>query len=63
MGGEMTLRKIQEIDPDVPAVVSTGYADNPIVAGFWSYGFAASLNKPYRIGALRDFLSALLGRP
>ncbi len=62
MGGEMTLRKMQEIDPDVRAVVSTGYADNHIVAGFRSYGFAAFLNKPYRIDALKDCLSALLGR-
>ncbi|MDA8239009.1 MAG: ATP-binding protein [Nitrospiraceae bacterium] len=63
MGGEHTVRKIQEIDPGVLAVVSSGYADNPVVAGFRSHGFAAFLNKPYRIDALRDCLSALLARP
>jgi two-component system cell cycle sensor histidine kinase/response regulator CckA len=61
IGGEQTLRKIREIDSHVLAVVSSGYADNPVVAGFRSYGFAAFLNKPYKIDALRDCLSALLG--
>jgi two-component system cell cycle sensor histidine kinase/response regulator CckA len=61
IGGEQTFRKIREIDSHVLAVVSSGYADNPVVAGFRSYGFAAFLNKPYKIDALRDCLSALLG--
>ncbi len=63
MGGEHTVRKIHEIDPGVLAVVSSGYADNPVVAGFRSHGFAAFLNKPYRIDALRECLGTLLGRP
>jgi CheY-like chemotaxis protein len=63
MGGEQAIRKLQEIDPHVKAIVSSGYADNPVVSDYLSYGFAAFLNKPYRIDALRDSLNALLGRP
>ena len=61
MGGEQTIRKLLEIDPHVRAIVSSGYADTPVVSDYRSYGFAAFLNKPYRIDALRDSLNALLG--
>ncbi|NJD57607.1 MAG: PAS domain S-box protein [Nitrospirae bacterium] len=60
MGGEETVRRLREIDPDVIAVVSSGYADNTVVADFRAYGFSAVLNKPYRISALRDCLNALI---
>jgi CheY-like chemotaxis protein len=57
MGGEIAVRKLAEIDPDVFAVVSSGYADNPVVADFQAYGFSAFLNKPYKIDALRDCIN------
>ena len=60
MGGEAAIRKIREMDPDVIAVVSSGYADNPVVSEFRAYGFAAALNKPYRADALRDCLNTLI---
>ncbi len=60
MGGEETLKKLREIDPAVVAIVSSGYADNPVVADYRSYGFMASLRKPYEIGALNDCLKVLL---
>ncbi len=60
MGGEETVRRLREIDPGVLAVVSSGYAANPVVADFRSPGFAAFLNKPYRIEAPRDCINALM---
>jgi len=61
MGGEQAIRKLREIDPNVTAVVSTGYSDNPVVSEYRSYGFTAYLNKPYTIHALKDNLNSLLG--
>jgi CheY-like chemotaxis protein len=60
MGGEAAIRKIREIDPNVIAIVSSGYSDNPVVANFRAYGFAAVLNKPYTADALRDCLNMLI---
>ncbi|MGC2064278.1 MAG: PAS domain-containing protein [Thermodesulfovibrionales bacterium] len=60
MGGEEAIRKIREIDPDVTAVVSSGYADSPVVADYRTYGFSAVLNKPYTIDAINDMLESLL---
>ncbi|MGD1075590.1 MAG: PAS domain S-box protein, partial [Thermodesulfovibrionales bacterium] len=45
MGGEEAITMLLEIDPEVVAVVSSGYASNPVVADHRAYGFAAFLNK------------------
>ena len=42
------------IDSQVAAVVSSGYADSPVVADYRTYGFTASLNKPYQLEALKN---------
>ncbi|MGD0886477.1 MAG: PAS domain S-box protein [Thermodesulfovibrionales bacterium] len=60
MGGEEAIGKLREIDPEVVAVVSSGYESNRVVADHRAYGFAASLNKPYMIDSLRDCLDKLL---
>jgi len=57
MGGEEAIAKIREIDPNVKAVVSSGYADSPIVADYRAYGFSAVLNKPFRLASLKDCLN------
>jgi PAS domain S-box-containing protein len=60
LGGLETIERLLEIDPDVRAIVSSGYSDNAVVADFQKYGFKASLNKPYKFEDLRDTLNALL---
>lgn len=60
MAGEETIRRIREIDPDVPAVVSSGDAESPAVVGYREHGFSAVLNKPYRIAAMKECLNGLL---
>ena len=51
---------ILDIDPDVKAVVSSGYSDIPIVADYGAYGFSAVLNKPHRLNELKDCLNLLI---
>ena len=47
MGGVRTMEKLRALDPDVLAIVSSGYSDDPVMAKPASYGFAAVLPKPY----------------
>ena len=54
MGGAETLRMIRKIDPDVKAIVSSGYSNGSVIAEFRSYGFAGVAAKPYRIKELGD---------
>jgi PAS domain S-box-containing protein len=60
LGGRQTLKKLLQIDPDVKAVITTSYGDDPIVTGFRYFGFAAALVKPFTVQDLQDSLDALL---
>ncbi|GJQ58840.1 MAG: response regulator [Candidatus Scalindua sp. AMX11] len=56
MDGRETIKILKEIDPDVKAIVSSGYSNDPIMADFKKYGFSAVLPKPYRIEDLKKTL-------
>lgn len=52
MGGKEVIKKLVEIDPDVKAIVSSGYSSDPIMSDFIKYGFKAVMAKPYRVAEL-----------
>ncbi|MGA1875923.1 MAG: PAS domain S-box protein [bacterium] len=52
MGGEQTIKKLLAIDPDVKALVSSGYSNDPIMAEYKRYGFKGVVAKPYEIKEL-----------
>jgi CheY-like chemotaxis protein len=60
MGGKETLARLLEIDPQVKAVVSSGYSDDPIMAGFQKYGFSGVIAKPYKIEELGKMLNQVI---
>jgi signal transduction histidine kinase/CheY-like chemotaxis protein len=60
MGGKETLARLLEIDPQVKAVVSSGYSDDPIMADFQKYGFSGVIAKPYRISELGKILNQVI---
>jgi len=60
MGGVDTLRKLQDIDPGVQAVASSGYADDPIIKDYRSHGFIGAIAKPYNITDLREEIARLI---
>lgn len=62
MGGIEALRRIREIDPDVRAIVSSGYNDDPAMADPASYGFAGVLPKPYESQQLLGIVGELAGK-
>ncbi len=60
MGGAETLEKLLEIDPDVKAVVSSGYSDDAVTANYREQGFRAFLKKPYDVTGLGELLNTML---
>lgn len=60
MGGAEAIRQIRHTDPNVVAVVSSGYSDDPVMANFQQYGFSAVLPKPYEPSALRQLVQRLI---
>ncbi len=59
-GGQEVIKELREINPDIKALVSSGYADDPIMANFKDYGFSAVLSKPYNAQELSQVLHQLL---
>ena len=60
MGGKEAMDLIRTIDPAVPAIVSSGYSSDPVLADFRSYGFQAMVAKPYEISQLTGAVKQLL---
>lgn len=52
MGGKEAMARLLELDPQVKALVSSGYSDDPIMAEHKKYGFAGVIAKPYKISEL-----------
>jgi len=50
------LKLWKEVDPDVNAIISSGYADDPIFENYKNYGIKAVLKKPYDIAQLSKIL-------
>lgn len=60
MGGRGAMNALIAIDPDVKAIVSSGYSNDPVMANFSDYGFADALPKPYTDKKLSQILHKLL---
>jgi len=61
MGGEETFKAIRELDPDVRAIVSSGYDNDDMAKRFLELGFCGYLTKPYRVADLGKVLKTVLG--
>lgn len=61
MGGREAIKELIKIDPDVKAIVSSGYSNDPIMCNFKDYGFSGFLLKPYKIKELGDVLKKVAG--
>ncbi|WP_447971346.1 PAS domain S-box protein [Nitrospira sp. M1] len=60
MGGKETVRCLQEMDPNVLAVVSSGYCNDPVLANPENFGFKGVIAKPYNLIDLSKVLSQIL---
>ena len=58
MGGREAIGHLQKIDPQVKAIVSSGYSSDPVLANYRAHGFCGVVAKPYQFD---DFVQALRG--
>jgi CheY-like chemotaxis protein len=54
MGGAQAMERIRAMDPEVTAIVSSGYSDDPVMSRHTDYGFRAVLPKPWQSQDLRE---------
>ena len=60
MGGKETIRQLRALDPDVKAIVSSGYSNDPGVTHYSEHGFCGVVAKPYRIDEIRQQIEEIL---
>ena len=60
MGGKETIKILTEYDPDVKAVVSSGYSNDPIMANFKAYGFCGVITKPYSVDEMAQTIHKII---
>lgn len=60
MGGKETIKKLKEIDPQIKAVVSSGYYTDPVMSNYRESGFSGVIAKPYCMKELSEVLGGLI---
>jgi len=60
-GGKETIEQLIRLNPQVQAIVTSGYATDPIMTSPQDYGFIATLPKPFTLDNLRKVISELPG--
>ena len=60
MCGRETMLHLRRMDPQILAIVSSGYRDDPVMRDCTAYGFAAALPKPYQVEALLQIVAGAL---
>ncbi len=60
MGGEETFLELRRIREDVKVILSSGYVEQDSTSHFAGRGLAGFIQKPYRLGPLRDRIREVL---
>lgn len=60
MGGKETIKKLIDVDPQVKAVVASGYVHDPVMSEYKEYGFCGAVPKPFTIEELGKLLQSIL---
>jgi nitrogen-specific signal transduction histidine kinase/ActR/RegA family two-component response regulator len=56
MGGVAAIERLRNMDPQVNAIICSGYSDEAALAEFLAYGFRGALPKPFTRSELADAL-------
>jgi PAS domain S-box-containing protein len=57
IGGREAMELLNELDPGVTAIVTSGYAQDPVMTNFREYGFKAVIAKPFTLQELKHTLT------
>ena len=60
LSGNEAVARLRDIDPQIKAIISSGYDSDPIMTRFRDHGFAGAISKPYEISKLSRIVSEVL---
>lgn len=61
LGGVETIRELLKIDPEIKALVCSGYHDEAVLSRYTEYGFKGAVPKPVDIKVLSSELKKIIG--
>ncbi len=61
-GGQQAVEALRSVDPDLVALASSGYSEDPAMTAPEAYGFHGAIGKPYVMGELAAAVEAAMGR-
>jgi PAS domain S-box-containing protein len=61
MGGQEAIAHLRDFDPQVKAIVSSGYANDQILSEYERFGFCGVVTKPYKFDELNAILKRIFG--
>ena len=56
LGGKDTVAQLKQFDPQVKAIVSSGYSNDPVLSRYSTFGFHGVVAKPFRLAELSQVL-------
>jgi CheY-like chemotaxis protein len=59
-GGKETIGLLRELDPQVKALVTSGYAEDLVMSKYADHGFRDRIKKPYNLTELNDILNKVI---
>lgn len=60
IGGKEAIQELVIFDPEIKAIVSSGYTADSIVSDYRKYGFSAFIAKPYKLSELSEILHKVI---
>ncbi len=60
MGGKEAIKHLRKLDPDVVALASSGYSNDPVMSSPSAFGFNNVVAKPYQMEQLRAVMGEVL---
>ena len=59
LGGKDTVQQLREFDPQVKAIVASGYSNDPVLSRYSTFGFHGVVAKPFRLQELSQVLNQI----
>lgn len=60
LGGKDALNQLIKMNPNIKAIVSSGYSDDLVMANYLNYGFCERLTKPFDLKTLSEVLNRVI---
>ncbi len=62
LGGQLAVERLLKIDPEVIAIIASGYVDDPVIEHYGDYGFRGALKKPFNGEEMKNLVENILQR-